>query len=67
MVWNGYRLVYYMPEMSQRSNDVNNPTNPIEYIPYIYIYCLGFVQKIQAYRHAKNVYIKKRVWQHSKQ
>ena len=35
-----------------RRPDANNPTEPEDYIPCIY--CLGFVQIKQAYRHAKN-------------
>ena len=34
-----------------RRPDANNPTEFTEYIPCMY--CLGFVQKTQAYRHAK--------------
>ena len=41
-----------------RRPDANNPTEPTEYIPCIY--CLGFVQTIQAYRHAKNCLYKKK-------
>ena len=35
-----------------RRPDANNPIESTEYIPCIY--CLGFVQKTQAYKHAKN-------------
>ena len=39
-----------------RRPDVDNPTESKDYIPCIY--CLGFVQKTQAYRHAKNCLFK---------
>ena len=39
-----------------RRPDANNPTEPEDYIPCIY--CLGFVQNTQVYRHAKNCHFK---------
>ena len=40
-----------------RRPDANNPIESTEYIPCIY--CLGFVQRTQAYRHAKNCHFKR--------
>ena len=40
-----------------RRPDENNPIESTEYIPCIY--CLGFVQKTQAYRHVKNCHFNK--------
>ena len=46
-----------------RRPDANNPTEPEDYIPCIY--CLGFVHKQQAFKHAKklssqNTWVKQR-------
>ena len=41
-----------------RRPDANKPTEPDDYIPCIY--CLGFVQKKIAYKHAKNCQFKKK-------
>ena len=46
---NGVLLVLRRP-------DANNPIESKDFIPCIY--CLGFVQKTQAYRHAKNCHFK---------
>ena len=45
-----------------RRSDKNNPTDAKEYIPCIY--CLGFLQKDQAYKHAKNCTLKKKEFSH---
>ena len=39
-----------------RRPDANNPTEPEDYIPCIY--CLGFVQNTQVYKHAKKCHFK---------